>query len=65
MILDQCKLKLLSLTFRGAAQIRLPIYQQENAHKELFLLTANWLFETQLSNGGWAVPVDREVDNAY
>jgi hypothetical protein len=59
--LDQYKLKLLSLTFRGATQIKLPIYQQSIAHKELFLLAANWLLETQISNGGWPVPVDRDV----
>ncbi|KAI6184438.1 Heparosan-N-sulfate-glucuronate 5-epimerase [Aphelenchoides bicaudatus] len=62
--IDQNKFKILSLTFRGAATIKLPIYQQTNAHKDAFLASANWLCETQNSKeriGGWSVSVDREL----
>lgn len=49
------------MTFHGKAKIRLPIYQQSSAHREFFLLTADWLVQNQGQNGGWAVPVAREV----
>lgn len=53
--------KPLSLTFHENAHIKLPINQQSSAHRELFLITSEWLLQNQGLNGGWQVPVAREV----
>lgn len=49
------------MTFRGPLRIKLPIYQQSSAHKELFLTTSEWLVHNQQSGGGFLVPVAREI----
>jgi hypothetical protein len=51
----------LSLAFRGNSHIKLPIYQQSSAHEELFLSTSDWLLMNQALNGGFPVPVEREI----
>lgn len=51
----------MSLTFRGKLRVKLPIRQQSSAHKELFLFTSDWLLKNQASNGGFPVPVAREI----
>ncbi|KAI6196633.1 Heparosan-N-sulfate-glucuronate 5-epimerase [Aphelenchoides besseyi] len=50
----------MELVFHGSMILKFPLKQQTHAHKEQFLISADWFVKSQNENGGWSVPVVRK-----